>query len=494
MKRAISKVFSHRGIIIGDFHMDITKNYNHMKKYNFIFLLGFMLSILSCDIMGSIDDIEPLNKLEESEAFTDDIKVEAALNGVYATWRKASGRYLPGNIMALSGNYSRNYNTSFNENNIDYNNSDILDAYSGYYELIQRANFLIDAMQSDQPITGMTDDRRAEVEAEARISRAMSHLFLLEIFGQFYDINSTYGIVLKMTASRKLENPKRNTVQEVYDGIIEDLDFAILNAPEFTPHYKMSKSVAQAFKAKTLLYMGLYNEAADMALAVINDFYYPLEANYKDIFKNGYNSQEVLFAPLSVAYGENVPVNISNYFTALAIEQIADQEAEDDISGTVYDKRYTFAHIDGVSLGLRNAKYPYNSATEGQQSNTHFIMRTAEVYLIYAEAKARLAAGTTVDPEALDMLNEIRIRANMPAKSPITKKALLEDIRIEKNLELFGEFGQPWFDLIRYHTYGDIDISLIKSSIVSIDQLTMPIPRAAFAGNNALIQNPGYSK
>ncbi|MCZ4695591.1 RagB/SusD family nutrient uptake outer membrane protein [Ancylomarina euxinus] len=464
-----------------------------MKKYNFIFLLGFMLSILSCDIMGSLDDIEPLNKLEEEQAFTDNIKVEAALNGVYATWRKASGGYLPGNIMALSGNYSRNYNTAFNENNIDYSNSDIRDAYLGYYELVQRANFLIDALKSDQPITGMTDLRRVEVEAEARITRAMSHLFLLEIFGQFYDINSTYGVVLKMTASRELENPKRNTVQEVYDGILEDLDFAIVNAPDFAPHYKMSKSVAQAFKAKTLLYMGLYDQAAENALAVINGFNYPLEANYSDIFTNGYNSQEVLFAPLSIAYTESVPVNISNYFSPLAIEQVADQEAEDDVSGTMYDKRYTFAHIDGVPQGLRNAKYPYNSSTEGQQSNTHFIMRTAEVYLIFAEAKARLAAGTTVDSEALDMLNEIRTRANVPTKSPMTKKALLEDIRIEKNLELFGEFGQPWFDMIRYHMLGDIDISLIKSSIVSIDQLTMPIPKAAFAGNNALIQNPGYS-
>lgn len=464
-----------------------------MKKYNFIFLLGFMLSIASCDIIGSLDEIEPLNKLEEDQAFTSTAKVEAALNGVYATWRKASGQYLPGNMMALSGNYDRKYSTAFDENNVDYANNDINNIYIGYYELIQRANFLIEALQSDQPIEGMDDLRRVEIEAEARISRAMAHLFLLEIFGQFYDVNSAYGIVVKMTASRELENPARNTVQKVYDAILEDLDFAILSAPDFAPHYKMSKVVAQAFKAKTLLYMGLYDQAADNASAVIDNASYSLESNYSDIFSKGYNSQEVLFAPLSIAYIESVPVTVDTGFSPLSIKQIADDEAADDISGTVYDKRYTFAHIDAVAMGLNNAKYAFKSPTDGEQANTHFIMRTAEVYLIFAEAKARLAAGTTVDTEALEKLNDIRTRANMTTKTPLTKAALLEDIRIEKNLELFGEFAQPWFDMVRYNMLGDIDISSIKSSIVSNDQLTMPIPKTAFAGNNALIQNPGYT-
>jgi len=454
-----------------------------MKKYNFIFLLGLMLSIVSCDITGSIDDIKPLNKLTESQAYTDNIKVEAALNGVYATWRKSSGKHLPGNLMSLSGNYSRNYSHAFNDNNVDYNNNDIRDTYVGYYELIQRANFLIDALQSDQAVIGMTNQRKLEVEAEARISRAMSHLFLLEIFGQFYDVNSIYGITLKMTASRELENPKRNTVQEVYDGILEDLDFAILNAPDVTSHFKMSKTVAQAFKAKTLLYMGSYDQAADNALAVVNGYYYSLEPNYSDIFTNGYNSQEVLFAPHSVAFTEKVNETVSTAFRPLAIAQIADEAG-------VIDNRYTFTHPEFSAI--RNAKYPFTTDVDGQQSNTHFIMRIAEVYLIFAEAKARLATGTDVDTEALAMMNEIRTRAGMPPKSPLTKTALLEDIRIEKNLELFGEFGQPWFDLIRYHILGDINITSIKASIISNDQLTMPLPKSAFAGNDALIQNPGY--
>lgn len=230
-----------------------------------------------------------------------------------------------------------------------------------------------------------------------------------------------------------------------------------------------------------------------MASEVIADANYSLEANYEDIFVKTYNSSEVLFAPYATAK-EYVMV-FPQSMNPTGIVTLADAEMDDPTSGpTAYDTRYTYAHIDGVASGIPNQKYRYRGAVGDEQGDTYIKFRLAEVYLIYAEAKARLA--TAIDDtnatEAISKLNDIRNRALMPEKNPATLADLLEAIRLEKSLELFGEVGQPWFDMVRYHIHGDINITDVKSTVVSDHQLIFPIPKPAMAGNTALEQNPGY--
>jgi hypothetical protein len=456
-------------------------------------ILATALGFSSCDVAQPLDDLEPKYQLVEENTYTDAGKVEAALNGVYAGWRTTGTWYHPGNMMALSGNYTYIYGNDYDLNNVQPDERNNKDAYSSYYQMIQRSSFLIDNLSGDQEIASLDSDRRLEIEGEARLSRAMCHFALLECYGQFYDLSSQYGIVIRESAARELETPARNTVQESYDAIIADLNFAIENAPVTNVHYKFSQTVAKAWKAKVLLYMGDYANAAATALDVMGDANYSLEATYADIFSNGYNSQEVLFSPLIKAWTEYTSVLVGNYYVVGSIKNIADNEAAgvgDDVTGAGYDSRYAFTHIEGVNMGKPNQKYAFRPGSEGEQGNSLYNMRLAEVYLIYAEAMARNASG--VDAEAVLKLNEIRTRAGMPAKSPASKAELIEAIRIEKALELHNEMAQPWFDMVRYHKLGDINISDIKSAITNDDQLILPIPKSALAGNNALVQNPGY--
>lgn len=464
-------------------------------KFNKIIysLIAISLAFTSCDIVNPLDDLEPKYQLVEENTYTDAGKVEAAMNGIYAGWRMTGTWYHPGNIMALSGNYKYIYGNDYDTNNVQPDERNNKSAYSSYYQMIQRSSFLIDNLKGEKEIASLNDDRRLEIEGEARLSRAMCHFALLEQYGQFYDMNSKFGIVTRSAASREMETPARNTVNEVYDVIIEDLDFAIANAPASSVHYKFSQTVAKAWKAKVLLYMGEYANAATMALDVMADSNYALEATYPDIFSKGYNSQEVLFSPLMKAWTEHTSVLVGNYYIVGNIKTIADNEATgagDDVTGVGYDSRYAFTHIEGVSMGKPNQKYAFRPSGTGDQANSLYNMRMAEVYLIYAEAKARSASG--VDAEALAKLNAIRMRAGMSVKSPATKAELLEAIRIEKALELHNEMGQPWFDMVRYHKLGDINIFSIKSTITTDDQLILPIPKSALAGNNVLDQNPGY--
>ncbi|MCK0131642.1 RagB/SusD family nutrient uptake outer membrane protein [Flavobacteriaceae bacterium F08102] len=118
-----------------------------------------------------------------------------------------------------------------------------------------------------------------------------------------------------------------------------------------------------------------------------------------------------------------------------------------------------------------------------EQLRNRGIEKILEVNLI-----PRCPGGSMTD--ALDKLNDIRFRAGVPLKSFVDKATLLEDIRLEKSLELYCETGENWFDLVRYDQLGDIDASFVKPTITSDNKLIFPIPNNALLGNTLLIQNP----
>ena len=63
-------------------------------------------------------------------------------------------------------------------------------------------------------------------------------------------------------------------------------------------------------------------------------------------------------------------------------------------------------------------------------------------------------------------------------------------VRKHKLLELVSEVYEEWFDLVRDYKEGDLNITDVKSTITSDNQLILPIPQTALAGNNLLEQNP----
>ena len=76
-----------------------------------------------------------------------------------------------------------------------------------------------------------------------------------------------------------------------------------------------------------------------------------------------------------------------------------------------------------------------------------YMLRLADVYLVYAEAILGNSPSTT-DPDALKYYNAVRTRANASTKSILT----WEDIFNERHLE-FAMEGQMWYDFVRLHYY-----------------------------------------
>lgn len=454
----------------------------------------------SCDLIGDVDDIKPLYQLTEDAVFTDDSKTEAVLNGLYTAWKASDLNSFTAQTMLLSGNYepatAGGAGTDLFENNVDVNNSNLKNYYRDYYAVIQRSNYLIKAMQSDMEIPGLSSARRTEIEAEARLHRALAHFFLLRNFGQFYDLNSELGVMISSEPLSGDYNIPRSSVQICFDFISDDLDYAMNNAPETATEGRLTRSAAKAMKAKVLLYTQNWTEAATLSLQIINSATDKLESNFRNLYTLGYKSKEVFFAPISI-YPNGI-LNAGSYTNkpGTLLKSVADKSVGTATDGNIqtgagYDPRFAYAHAaSSLSSGIYNNKYPFKNVS-GQQSGSPFILRLGEIYLIYAEAKTR--SGSVVDSDALDKLNVIRERAGLPKLFPATKAELLEIIRVEKQLELFGEFNEPWFDLVRYHILGDINISNIKSTITNNNQLILPYPILALSGNAGLVQNPGYS-
>ena len=114
------------------------------------------------------------------------------------------------------------------------------------------------------------------------------------------------------------------------------------------------------------------------------------------------------------------------------------------------------------------------------------VLRLADIYLIRAEAAARL--GNTA--EALDDLNLVRARAGLGASTASVQDDVVNAILHERQVELFTEWGNRWFDLKRTGTV-DAVMAPLKPGWQPTAAL-YPVPQTQLNVNGALKQNPGY--
>ncbi|WP_194851154.1 RagB/SusD family nutrient uptake outer membrane protein [Nonlabens antarcticus] len=451
----------------------------------------------------SMDDIQPINQLVSENAIRDEASAQQVLNGVYDLGREFDVSGFPiyvaayGNEGVINGFLSGG-STPYNTNNIPVTNRYLTNLYNGLYKIVNQTNFLIEELEAGKAV-GIEEDRKNIIISEAKFQRALTNFYLLRYFGQFYDLNSNFGIVLSTNFSTELESKPRGTVKEAYDLIAADLEFAAQNGPKSIEHFYSGSTAARALLSKVELYRGNYDIAASLALEVINNTDgYSLESNYQNIFINKSNSSEVLFAPFTGPGAEGgtqmSQVNRTTYSETL--RSIADNQVGTGSDGSLsgvgsgYDARFSYAY-SGATKGVKsNGKYPYNDFTNSE-NNTLYHLRLGEIYLVHAEAEARRTGGDLATV-ALGSLNTIRNRAGATDKVFTDKATLLEDIRQEKLLELFFENGEPYYDLVRYDQLGDISAAAIKPTLTTKDKFIFPYTTTAITGNNALIQNPGY--
>ncbi|AWK05732.1 hypothetical protein HYN56_16400 [Flavobacterium crocinum] len=498
-----------------------------MKNLKYIYLglvSAAMFTAASCQLTEDLDNYKPAYVLEADTAINSETSAELALTGAYATFRqKSSGGafpifYLVPDIMS---GYSNNgsYSTGpeplgwATNNPLATGANDTKNIYGGLYDLINRTNWLIEKVTALEDNVFSTPGRKKEILAEAKILRALGHFYLLRTFGQFYDVKSEYGILIRTKPVKNSEISPRNTVAETYTAIIADLDEGIANAPDLRSKKYTNKTFAKGLKARVLLYKGDYTNAAALCQEIIttSGSNFKLEPTYGAIFDHHdsdavFNSSEILFG---TAGESDAGVGIGNFYSGSTAN--ISQVYKNAIAGSItvgsqsiaYDAARTSIFITNVSYGgYYTTKYTSYFTTGTNEMFYH--MRMAEVYLILAEASAR--ANNAVTPEALLAINTIRKRAGAVTTggngfetypNTISLPQFLTAVRYEKLAELYAEGGENWFDLIRYD-YADgfgtgFKVSDVKASATNSDKFILPIPTESIdAGNHVIKQNPSY--
>lgn len=309
-------------------------------RYQFLALLSASaLTFTSCDLIGSIDDMEPDHVVTDLNYITDAASAQTALNGVYASWRSTGVSYLRYGIASMAHTQTQAMVMGADEfaaENIETNNSNVETAYTAYYNVINTANTFL--VHINKQIPGMTEEKRTEMMAEARCQRALAYLTLLKCFGEYWKQDSQYGVCLfKDELVRDNLVRQRSSVADTYKLISEDLDYAIAHCEQHpADHYHMSSLFAKALKAKMYFAQDNYPEAARLSEEVINEAEaagYELESDYANIFTEQFNSKEMLFAPYTANPNELMDASWFAFSPGSLLKKVADDLVPDDETG-----------------------------------------------------------------------------------------------------------------------------------------------------------------
>ena len=505
-------------------------------RFQFLTLLSATaLTLTSCDLIGSLDGIEPEHVVTDDNYITDVSTAQTALNGVYASWRSTGVSYLRYGMSSMAHTQTQAMVMGADEfaaENIETNNSNVETAYTAYYNVINTANTFL--VHINKNIPGLSEEKRTEMIAEARCQRALAYLTLLKCFGEYWKQDSPYGVCIFQDELVRDNQPrKRSTVAETYKLISDDLDYAIAHCEQHpADHYHMSSVFAKALKAKMYMAQDNYAEAARLAEEVISEAEaagYGLESDYAKIFDEQFNSQEMLFAPYTANPSELMDSNWYMFSPGSLLKKVADDLVPDDETGgdivipggdggvvipggdggvvipggdgsdfpfppgeddaASYDALYTWAYKGDAMNGIGK----YNKLTpEMFYADSYYFMRLAEVYYIAAEAEARQGQYA----KARTLLATVIERAGYTEDdvNAIADSDLLGEILKHKLCDMSNENLEEWFDLCRYNRQGGFEswTEDEKAELPSFRRYLLPIPKASMGANSLLVQNPEY--
>ena len=394
-----------------------------------------------------------------------------------------------------------------------------------YYRSLYQIKLVSDFLK--QTADKANDATIRTYRAEARFLRAYQYWVLMDLFGNppFVDESTPTGKVYPRQISRA----------ELFTHIEKELK-AIegeLSTPQAAVYGRANQATAWALLSRLYLnaevYTGKarYAEAATYAEKVIASGKYSLKSDYAQLFMadNNLNNPEVI---LSVNYdgqksqnwgGTTFLVN-SSYGDQASVSGIkmgtgggwngcrATKKLLDLFQGN--DKRMLMKaatnhpeisdykkFAEGVHVyKFRNVTSTGASGSDQSLCDIDFpLFRLAELYLIYAEAAIRGAAGVD-QTKALDYLNKVRERAGVTKYDHLPD---LNELLNERGRELYWE-GHRRTDLIRFGKFTSGDYlwpwkgGVADGKAVAVYHKLYPIPSSDIQANPENIkQNDGYN-
>ncbi len=515
-----------------------------MKKIYVIMLSVLSLGLTSCDM-----DMKPYNAIPDTEALQSYNDFVNMRTGLYSPLRGMhTGSYvLATEIMADNFNAVVGYSNTFGDMyrwQFNTQTGDFESIWDGYQGLIGRCNHIIEYGKkvdlTDEE--KFTDDQVTEIEqviGEAYFLRAYSLYALAQFFCADYDVSTAdganTGVAYSTTYSPTSDNsayPGRSTLAETYEQILTDVDSAKAKIPatptsltKANPQAYVSQDVITGFEARVALAMDDYDTAAEKAVELIEGGAYALcatEDELIDMWHNDNTAEAIWQLPIPSA-NEVVGSSsrIGSYFLPYTEGSTPDYipsgdfinlfEAE-DLRINAYFKLEQIVTTNGTSGYVYELnKFPDDSGIhqnivkteDGRFQSEPKIMRIAEMYLIAAEAYAKLG-NTSLGGKYLNELQKNRFEDFIEV-SYSNADVLMNEIKDERRREMVCE-GTRLFDLKRWNmgvtrtTTQQDDLCLFPGSSVTTKltkaandyKMVLPIPKSEMDANPQVKQNPGY--
>jgi hypothetical protein len=399
----------------------------------------------------------------------------------------AIGEVLGGNMLTSAGdvNYGSNSYVNFTVLSTD---PLVLSSWQSFYKVSGNATVLVNTFQQKKS-TGVDQPFLDLGIAEARFMRGLAYFYIARTFGDAPIVTDPVAL-----AGSGDYNVPRYLQKDVLRFALEDFKYAEQNLPA-DPYQKgrVTKYSAAGMMAKLYLYRGDYDSAKAAATEVIQSGKYDLYPNYYEMFTSskannnieslvalqwiaagGYsfaNPVQVYAGPstllkpgFNTGYSSVIPsIDVLNSYKPgdkrrgwSVMEQgftRADWTNSNFPGGFAYDTTNHLNDATHVTTGTRaNAlKYVVGTGSNGENMSSNgstdictYLLRYADILLIYAEATLGTNASTT-DATALQYFNRVHHdRAGLPTATSLTKDDIMQERRSE-----FAFEGDYWFDVQR---------------------------------------------
>ncbi len=519
-----------------------------MRRINYKYIIPAALLIFSgasC-LKKSVLDVTPVGQYTPANYWRNESDVIAGINGIYnvLTQEEGVGHNLyafddASDDISVDGDHSDFWEIErFSTNSATYQ---LHPTWGWAYEQIARAN------------NALIYVPKVPVMNETIRQRSMGEAYFLRAHG-FWTLNLIFGDVPMILEDNVLTG-NYNVAKSTGEDVRKQIESDLLKAADLLPETygaedkgRVSKGAAWGLLAKLYLFWEKLDKAQEYGTKVITNANYALAPDYTDNFTLGKqeNNSELLFAVWNKNNYNNSPINI--YFTNRAwngwgfhhpTENFAQEFEPADIVRkqatllsvgdsiphqttmieiTDKDAYQMFAGKTGQSTGRM---LPSQSSTTGYcvRKYTAFnpdnsgnldgdlkqpLLRTADIYLVVAEAKIRTSGVGAGDAE----INAVRTRAGLQPVTGATIKQLIHERRVE-----LGAENVRHFDLMRWDKAQLINLDTIYSKPKTASLLQpyngavvipgrtfkrprdyyMPVPQIIIDQSKGVItQNPNY--
>ncbi len=346
--------------------------------------------------------------------------------------------------------------------------------------------------------TEATEEDRARVIAEAKASRALEYLSLVNCYSPQYDPKTATadqsGVPLILHADIMQGDLKRATLQKCYDLILSDLTDALPHLPEVAKpsKYRMSRGGCAGILARAYLIIGDYEKALSYANEALKSNDALLDFKTISVldpygFIGRTDMPESLNDPEAILI-RNAPYAFGNSGSVLTSDNLISIYDEE------HDKRCLVYFVDNY-WGMPFASPTTRIYISGFRENIG--ISSSEMYLTAAECEVRIGS---VD-RAMELLNKLRAN-RIEGYEPMTaagmdREKVLDEVLLERRREFALRGMFRFIDLRRFakdpkravtvtHNTGD---GQTESITADDPRFTLPIPQVVLRINPNMKQN-----